>query len=149
MSNAEFNAESFLHTQYTEENSTVRLPLIEGEYRGLITKVAAAMTKNGTPKLDVSWEIDHAELADEVGRDKTTIRQTVWLDFNDAGNLDFGSGKNLQLGRLREAVGQNVAGDPWSPKNLEGEMATVRVKHRVDANDAEVIYEDIRSVTAL
>ena len=48
----------------------------------------------------------------------------------------MGKGKNVALGRLREALGQNTPGKPWSFGMLVGQVAKVAVKHRItDAGD--------------
>lgn len=54
----------------------------------------------------------------DLGRDKVTVRLRLNLDFDGNGRLATGPGKNVLLGQLREALGQNVPG--WSPKQLLG-----------------------------
>lgn len=144
-----FNPDQFLHTTTTEELSTKRTPLPEDEYQGVIDKIEAGATPKGTPYMEVTWAIEHPELEDEIGRTRSNVRQTVWLDLTDDGSLDFGKGRNIGLGRLREAVGQNSGGEPWAPSQLEGQAATVRVKHRADKNDPELLFEEVKGVAAL
>lgn len=144
-----FNPDAFLHTQFSEELSTKREVLPEGEYVGVIDKIEAGATPKGTPYLEVLWAIEHPELEDTIGRGKSVARQTVWLDLNDNGDLDSGKGRNIGLGRLREAVGQNTSGEPWAPSQLEGQAANVRVKHRADKNDPTLLFEEVKSVSAL
>jgi len=145
-----FDPESFLTNTTTEESSTKRIPLEAGEYVGQITKLRAGTTPNkGIPFLEVIYKIEHPELASEMGRPASTVRQTVWLDLDEHGDLDMGPGKNITLGRLRDAAGQNVSGEPWSIASLEGATVTVRVVHNPDKNDPEVVYEEVKGVSAL
>jgi len=75
-------------------------------------------------------------------------RQTVWLDVDESGGLDFGRGKNVQLGRLRAAVNQNNAGEPWQPNMLLGQTARCTIKHRLNTTDNSM-QADVKSVAAL
>lgn len=62
-------------------------------------------------------------------RDTVTVFQDVVLDIGDDGGLDFGKGKNVPLGRIREAVGQNGNG-PWQVASLRGAgPVMVKVSH--------------------
>lgn len=146
----DFDPDSFMHQTYTEANATREAPLPEGEYQGTISKVnPPRQTQNGYVLMEVHFLVEHPELKDELGRDKSTARYTLFLDMTRDGALDFGPGKNVSLGRLRTAVGQNIAGEPWSPSQLEGQQANIRVKHTPDKNDPEIVYTDVRGVSAL
>lgn len=144
-----FDPDTFLNTTYEGELDTRRVPLPVDDYVATILEVNPGTTPRGTAYMEILWEVDHAELASELGRPKSRVRQTVWLDLTESGDLDFGRGKNIMLGRLREAVGQNAPGQPWSPAQLVGQAARVRVKHRPDKNDPEVVYEEVSGVSAL
>jgi len=144
-----FDPDTFLHTEYEGQLDTRRVPLPEGEYVGVIADINPGSTPKGTAFMEVRWDIEHPELEGEIGRPRSQVRQTVWLDLTEAGDLDFGKGKNIQLGKLRAAVGQNAPGQPWSPSQLVGQSARVRVKHRPDKNDSEIVYEEVSGVSAL
>jgi hypothetical protein len=145
-----FDPDSFLHETYTEANATQQAPLPEGEYVATISKVnPPRQTETGYVLMEVQCTVEHPELADELGRLSSTVRYTLFLDMTESGNLDFGQGKNVSLGRLRSAVGQNEPGEPWSPSQLEGQSLNVRVKHTPNKNDPEIIYADVRGVSAL
>ena len=140
-----FDIESFVHTESEAEVSTEYQPIPEGEYLAMIKPDSVegkSVGENQRPVLNLLWEIQDTEVTEAVGRN--TVRQTVWLDAKEDGTgLDFGKGKNVQLGRLLEAVG--LRGKAWSPKGLEGLTAIINVKHRmVDDNT----YEDVKSVSA-
>lgn len=143
-----FDPESFLGTQTKESNSTVMIPVPEGEYNAVVVSVAARQI-NDKVILDVVWKIDSAEVAAATGREENSVRQSIFLDMTSNGGLDFSKGKNVGLGRLREALGQNKDGKPWSPRNMEGQVARVLVTHRIDKNDDSIVYADVKRVASL
>lgn len=148
-----FDPNQFLDAQFTEANDTVIVPPDDGEYPAIIEKIEfrpwtskADPSKSGVA-LDVTWELLSEAAKAKTGRDKVTVRQGLMLDMTADGTMiDMGKGKNISLGRLREAVGQNVGGRPWSPNQLFGQQAKVLVKQRID-NDQ--IYVDVKGVTKL
>jgi len=137
-----FDPDTFM-SQTTEEScETTYKPIPEGDYQAVITKVEGRNPK-GNAILDVHWGIDDPSLGAELGIENPTVRQSVFLDVNDQGALMTGANKNVQLGRLRDAVNQNAPGQPWAPSMLEGQVARISVKHRIDG---ENIYSDVRGV---
>lgn len=132
-----FDPQAFLDTTTTEQNDTVIVPCPVGEWPGTVTDVAF---KSGTiqkgdrvgeewHKLNVKWEIVGTEANTIADREKIVVTQGVMLDVNGSG-LDMGKGKNIQLGRLREALGLNVPGQPFSPRMLLGRSGKVSISHR-------------------
>ena len=75
--------------------------------------------------------------------DEPTARQTIWLDVNEQGGLVFGKNKNVSLGKLRDALGQNT-GAPWSPTHLIGQPATVLIKHRMGSEGG--VFSEVKGV---
>lgn len=146
MSESTFNPDTFLNTEVTEANSTTYIPIPEGEYPALVKTIKPRSTTSGKSILDVLWGIDDAEVVRITGNDKPVSRQSIFLDLTDSGGLDFGKGKNVALGKLREAVGQNQSGKPWAPGMLLGQVARVKIVHREYEG---TIIPDIRGVTAL
>lgn len=63
--------------------------------------------------------------------DKARVFYQCTLDYDETtGQLLFGPNKNIDLGKLRHAVGQNAPG-PWSVSQLRGAGPfKVKVKHR-------------------
>lgn len=89
--------------------------------------------KAGTPgtmlKLTIPFVIDSDKAKAELNRDKVTVTKQVILDRDQNGNLDFGTNKNIELGRVRDAVGQNTPG-PWAVSKLRGAgPVMVKVEH--------------------
>lgn len=141
-----FNPTLFAETQYTEALDTTVIPVPEGDWTAVIGKYEIRTPKDKVV-LDVTWEIDSQEVQTVTGRDKNTVRQSIFLDITPHGTLDMSKGKNVQLGRLREALGQNQAGKPWSFGMLVGQVATVGVSHRTD--DEGNIFSDVKRVAKL
>jgi hypothetical protein len=71
------------------------------------------------------------------------------LDLDPNGGLDMAEGKNVGLGRLREALGLNDPTESFSFNMLPGRMAKVRVGHREDSRDPEIKYAEVQAVVAL
>lgn len=150
---SKFNPEQFLSTVYSDTTSTVSIPVPEGEYPGLISKldVKPVTTQNGEQLiLEVHFDLGDptGEIQAATGRDKNSAKYSCWLDMN-GGNIDMSPGKNVGLGRLREAIGQNEEGKPWHPKMMLGQSALCRITHRVDKEDASKVYHEVKSVAAL
>jgi hypothetical protein len=147
-----FDPQSFLDMTVDGTNDTKKQPVPVGDYQAIVDKVdcrtwqsKADPSKSGLT-LDVTWSIEDQGVKDLMGRDKVTVRQGIMLDLTEAGGLDMGKGRNLGLGRLREAVGLNVPGQPFSFTMLTGRMALVNVSHRVDGED---VYDEVKKVAKL
>lgn len=150
-----FDAQSFLDQTINEANDTTKVPCPVGEYTGIVSKVDCRQwTKKDDPTvngvtLDVTWEIDDQGVREILGRDKVICRQGIMLDITSAGGLDSGKGKNIGLGRLREALNLNTPGVPFSFNMLVGRLGKVRVTHRANPNDPEQIFDEVTAVTKL
>lgn len=139
-----FDTDEILNLQTEGKMETSLPPIPEGEWPAYVKDVKARQgEKDGKPwvALDVTWAVTDSFVAGEVGIEEPTARQTVFLDLNESGGLALGKGKNLQLGRLREAVGQNGP-QPWQPSNLIGANAIVRIAHREYNGNT---YVDVKS----
>ena len=77
----------------------------------------------GTPgtmtKLTLPFIIQDENVKAEMARDKVVVFKQLILDLDESGGLDFGKNRNIDLGRIRAAVGQNDPG-PWSISKLRG-----------------------------
>lgn len=146
-----FDPNTFLQQSFEGEASTKTLPVPEGEYPAIIDKVDIKtwQTKDGSNsglKLELVWDIQDEEVKELLGRSKITSRQQIMLDLTEAGGLDLGKGKNVTLGRLREAIGKADPTAPFSFPEFQGLMAKVAVKHRIDGDN---IYDEVRGTTKL
>ena len=141
-----FNPDTFLNTETTEANSTSFTPIPEGEYPASVKEIKPRSTESGKNILDVVWAVDDATVADVTGLPNPTVRQSIFLDITESGGLDIGKGKNVSLGKLREALGQNQSGKPWQPGMLIGGVAKIKVSHR--EYDGQ-IFADVKGVARL
>lgn len=78
--------------------------------------------------MDVVWHILDEESKKVTGLDKPFCRQSIFLDLTAENNLDNGKAKNVQLGKLRDAIGQNKAGKPWHPDMILGAMGLCHIE---------------------
>jgi len=147
-----FNPDTFLEQQFNEANSTQMVPVPVGEYTAVIKDIKARQWQSKKDPsvagltLDVTWDVDSAEVRELLGRESVTVKQGIMLDLTDSGSLDFGKGRNVALGRLREALGLNTPGQAFSFAQLPGRVAKISVTHRIDG---EQIYTDVKGVTAI
>lgn len=143
-----FNLADFLNQTFDESNSTVSVPVPEGEFLAIADKVDLNtwQKRDGSAsglKLDIVWDIQDAELLAMFDRSKATSRQSIMLDLTETGNLDFGKGRNVQLGRLRAALDLNEPGKPFGFPMITGRMGKVSIKHRIDGDQ---IYSEVKAV---
>ena len=139
-----FNADAFLNTEIEGQGETEYTPMPEGEYQGVLKELRSGTTEKGSAFMEVFWIIDDQSVRELLSNDEPTCRQTVWLDLNDDGSLAFGINKNIQLNRLREALGQNT-GDAWKPNDMLGQVATVDVQHRQTDRGPFAEVKNVRS----
>jgi len=142
-----FDPDEFLNTAVEGTLDTRMIPVPEGEFLATVSALGSRVVgENSLPVLDVTWKIeDNEEVSAVTGRPVSTVRQTIWLDISESGGLDMSKGKNVGLGRVRDAVNQNGPG-PWSAAQLEGAMAIVRISHRIHNEET---YADVKGVAAV
>ena len=147
-----FDAESFLNSSVDGVNDTVVIPVPVGEYLGSCEKVdIRTWAKKDDPSqgglaLDLVWNLEDEALKASLGRDKITVKQGIMLDLTETGGLDMGKGKNISLGRLREAISLNTPGQPFSFTMIPGRLARLSISHRPDKNDSSIVYAEVKAV---
>lgn len=150
-----FDPEQFLDIQVNESNSTSVTPCPEGEYTGIIEKLnprSFAGKKDPTKtytSLEVFWSVEDDNVTRALDKEKVLSKQTIFLDLADSGGLDMGKGKNVGLGRLREALNLNLAGQPFSFNMMVGRAAKIHVKQSPDDKDPTIIRDEVAAVTRL
>lgn len=148
MSEQMFDTDSFLNTS-TEGEMSTEFPVVPaGDFNAVVDDidVRSGEGEKGTwAVMDITWVIDDAAVAEEMGIDNPKCRQSIFLDFDDSGALKLGKGKNVGLGRLREALGQNGPG-AWSPAMLKGGVARVHVEQRIHEGKT---YADVKYAVKL
>ena len=146
-----FDAQSFLDATVSSANDTRIIPVPVGEYMGIVEKVSPRQwqSKDGTQSgiaLDILWLVEDAGVKQALGRDTVTVKQGIMLDLTPGGGLDLSAGKNVGLGRLREAVGKNVEGQAFAFSMLPGLSAKISVSHRVSGEET---YAEVKAVAKL
>ncbi|MBM3272900.1 hypothetical protein FJY94_06585 [Candidatus Kaiserbacteria bacterium] len=147
-----FDADVFMNTAVSGSNDTRVAQADPGEYLAVADSIEFDTFAGKSDKslgktfykLRVKWSIDDAGVKEALGRDKVTVAQDMFLDMTDGGSLDMGKGRNVSLGRLREAIGQNDPARPWSPNMIVGAVAKVKVEHEVVKGE---IYAKVTGVT--
>lgn len=140
-----FDPDAFAQTATEGAMDTFLTPCPHGDRQGQVEKFdTRQFEKDGTEYtvMDVSWHILDEESKKVTGMEKPLCRQSIFIDLTPEGALDNGKGKNIQLGRLRDALGQNT-GKKWHPNMILGAMALCKVGP--DKKDPEN-YSKITSV---
>lgn len=149
-----FDANNFMNAVYTEVNDTKLVPCPVGEFHA---QIEAVEPKSGTigkgermgqtwAQLLVTYVIEDEAVKSLLGRDVVKVLDGVMLDLTDSGGLDMGTGRNLRLGRLREATGLNVKDWPFSPHMLIGKRLKVSIKHVPKYNDPSSLVAEVSGV---
>lgn len=124
-------------------------PIPEGNYEAFIDKYALRELDKGGVICDVHWNIIDEDLKAKMKLENITVRQGIFLDIEDD-VLALGPNKNIKLGRLREALGQNQTGQPWTLTQLNGAgPVIISVTKRPDKNDPTIVYNDVGRITAV
>jgi hypothetical protein len=156
----EFNVETFLNeTVDAAELDTQRIPVPPGEYTGQIGTEKGDVDirhgiskKNGRPwmSLQLKVRITDANLAAQLKKEPNepiVLYYNTFVDLNEHGKTDWRPQKNINLGKIRSAVGQNKAG-PWSFMQLAGQPVKVLVK-QVKGDDGEPRSEIVSFAKAM
>ena len=150
---ASFDPESFLDLEIEGANDTRLIPIPVGEYIATVEKgdkVREIKSKDGTDtfySLPIVWRIDDPSVLEATQRDKVTIRADIFLDILPSGALDMGKGKNVQLGKYREALGLNDPTRPFSMRMFINRAAKIKVGQRAHKETGELM-PTVQAVTA-
>lgn len=140
-----FDPDAFIQSTIDAPLETEMRLIPEGEYQAMIDQVTKDNfeefrftykkgSRAGQPgkmtKFNCPFVLNNEAVRTQLGREKLTCTAQISLDFLPGTyQLDFGPDKNIRLGQIRAAVGQNVPG-AWSVMNLSGAgPLMVQVKH--------------------
>lgn len=153
------NVEAFLNTQTDQALDTSLPPVPVGEYKAISEPLdkdsfstfdykKGERTGQKGYRLTLYWKIDDEAAGPDFNGRK--VRQQFIVDVTADGNgLDFGKHKNIDLGKLREALGQNSVGQPWAPSMLGQQVAKIKTKQTFDQQDPAKVYSEVASVAKL
>lgn len=145
MNDSPFDADAFLDATLPGANSTKREIIPMGVYKAYISKIEV---RNGTVQkegpsygkpwvaLNLQWTIEDQPVNSALEQSKIIVYDQCFLDLDDDGRPSVSKGKNVQLGRLREALGVNSG--PIQFRALEGRPATINVIHEPYKDDMQV-----------
>ena len=129
-----FDPNTFMQHSVDKPLETEYLNVPPGEYVAVIDDFTSEAIERidfdykkgpraGTPgtmyKLTLPFVIQDESVKAEMQRDKVVVTKQLILDVDDNGALDTGKNKNVELGRIRAAAGQND-GQPWTITRLRG-----------------------------
>lgn len=152
---AKFNADAFLNQTVEAVLDTKRIPMPEGDHDEL--RVSKIEVKSGTVKegdnagnvwarLTVRLVNLDPNVAEEMklGADaEPTVRWEEFLDLTAEGGLDVSEGKNIKLGKLRHALGQN-SDESWTINDMKGAVCGGRIKHKLNGDgDAYAVISQV------
>lgn len=156
MSTSQFDPALFLDATTTEA-AVKRPPLPAGQvFRGIVGEPKSrAWTSNKDPAnpksgiaIDVPVEIDLSPYKAQLGPEfaeisKVTLVDGIMVDMTaDQKGIDWSPGKNGKFRRWRDALNMNVAGEPFSPRMMQGRMVSVKISHRVHEGE---IFDQVDS----
>lgn len=144
-----FDPDNFMNSSTEEASDTQYVQVPEGEYPASIAAVTPRTTQTGKALLSIQWKVDSEEAREATGMAEPTVYGTIWLDLKEDGSLDMSRGKNVGLGKLRDALGQNAPGKPWSPGMLIGGVAKIKIAHSIDRRDNVTINAEVKAVAKL
>jgi hypothetical protein len=130
-----------LMEQTVEAEMTTQLPAIPKGDRQLIIKSLRILppTADRKPMLFVENIIDDAEVKELTGQAEPVATLMMFLDVDDRGMLLAQEPYNMDLGKLRRAVGQNTSED-WKISYLQGQVYSGMVSTRVNKNTGDNQY---------
>ena len=149
----DFNADAFLDAVHQDQVESKFTPVPADEYPAYIKQGSVVIEpvnfKDGNTgkRFTCQWVIDDAALAEKLGMTSPQVRQQFILDLTDSGALAAGKNKNVRIGKIVEAGGLPNPG--WSFRQFDGLRARIKVTHRPDKNDAEIVYAEVSAVTRL
>lgn len=154
-----FDPDVFMKQTVDAQLDTVIQQCPEGEYKAMIDDFDASAFRTFPDKKNPGREytvfgppfvIQDNAVAATLGRDKVVVfHKGMFIDIDATGGLDSSKGKNVDLGRLRDAVGQNKPG-PWTFDALKGAgPVIVKVIHESDPKDADKKYARVSRVVKL
>lgn len=127
MANTQFDPNVFLNQELAGANEVKYTPIPEGDHRAFIDDLDMdsyddPKTGQTTPILVITYALldEDGKLKSMLGLEKPTVQDRLFLDQNADGSIAFGPNKNVRLGRVREAVGQNDPKKRWQFNQLRG-----------------------------
>lgn len=154
-----FDVDAFLHTEYVEAGQTEKTLFPQGEMRietikdFEIVKPRMFKDENGeqflvSPKLKLKMLVTDEGIRDQLnakeGKD-LIFYYAINIQLNENGQIDWGPNANLDLARLRAALGQNIEGIVWGFNQLKNcQPFYVAIAHQTRMNQPDgALFEKV------
>jgi hypothetical protein len=144
MADSVFNAEQFEQIVVDGENQTSFIPIPEADYSAYIESYEfKSVEVQGDTRViaQIHWMIPDDDLAESLSLQEVKVRQDIWLDLTPDMQIDFGTNKNVQFGRLRQAVGLSKPGFQWP--TLIGKQALISIAHTQSKQNPADVYSNV------
>jgi hypothetical protein len=135
--------------------STSVIPIPADDYMATIRdykfrEYTNSKTQEKGVSCDVTYDIidDNGALAERIGRPPAVTHGyfcDTKVDAEGKTVLDFAKGKNVWLGKIREAIGQNVPGMAWALPMMKGQPIKIVVIED-PSKTSDDIYNRVKSV---
>lgn len=130
-----FNADAFLQQTVAAKMADVRVPVPEGDHAVQVRELTFrdGTNKDGKPwvQMTVKAAVLDPNVAAEMEVEEAFLYSRIFLDLTDDGALALGTNKNVELGKLRTAAGQN-SDDEWNLGMLQGAELGFSVEHTMN-----------------
>lgn len=147
-----FNADDFMNETIEDAMDTEFKVCPQGEFLAQLADEQPDLIRHGTSTktgqvwkgIRLIWNVLDEKVKAELDRETVSVRQEFFLDLDDEGKLALGAGKNVRLGKLRDALGLNQG--PFNFNMLKGAgPARIKVGHERGSNGET--YAKVTSVT--
>jgi len=148
-----FDADAFLDSEVDNAFEVQRTTIPAGdEYTGVVHDLRAPrVLDNGSIVMDIMWKVlGQDELAESLNLEDIIVPQSAFLDMGPDGRLAWGVNQNITLGQVRAALGQNITGQRWTPRQLKGAgPAKLRIENKPDRNNPNIRRNRVIGVAAM
>jgi hypothetical protein len=149
-----FDPNAYMAMTTNDSFETSFTPIPESEYPAVVDSVKVDVVKfkdkaTGAEEqrlvCRLIWSILDDAVKAAMGMSKVTVRQDIFIDLAPTGQFESGKNRNIDLGRVREALGLNSG--PFSLQMLSGQGPVyLKVTQRPDKDDSTKIYNDVKGV---
>lgn len=152
-----FDADAFLNQTVAGPLSTSVTPCPEGEYKAMIDDGDKWITFSGGTsekgnvwnKANILFSILDDGVKAALKREKVLVPMNCFLDLTDSGTMDTSEGKNISIGKLRDAAGQ-MQDSSWMMGKLKGAGPfMVKVSQRADQKDPTIKYAEVTRIAKI
>lgn len=157
-----FDPDTFMNQNVDQPLAENFTPIPTGDYQMMVgdfDRSAFGVAKwtdkqSGEEREQITFEcpmvLQAPEVAAKMQRDKLVSTYRMFIDLDATGQIDASPDKNVKLGRLRKALGQNNPGLPWNFNMLKNQGPVMgRIGHREDKHDKERKFAEVVSVAPM